>query len=120
MRQPVSTARIVIASGAMVAVAAALIGRTVDLQATPDNRILNEVYIPLGVVTVPAPRGDVVDRHGRTIALSLPAATIVVDPRLVVDAAGTAAALSPLLEVSEADLVEDLSGDGLSPILRDN
>ena len=115
VRQPVSTARVVVASGLLIAVVAAIVGRLVDLQVTPDPRIVNEVAIPLGEIVVPAPRGEILDRHGRTIALSLPAATIYADPRLVEDPATTAAALMPVLEPSGATvegLTERLSREG--------
>ena len=91
---------------------AGLIYRIVDVQATPDPRVLEEVLIPLGEITVPAPRGTVFDRNGRTIALSLPAATVVSDPRIIEDPHDSAAALSEVLGVDAAKLVEKLQGDG--------
>jgi cell division protein FtsI (penicillin-binding protein 3) len=105
----------VVLTGALVAVIAALAGRLIDLQVTPDARIVSEVAIPKGDITVPAPRGEILDRHGRTIAMSLPAATIYADPRLVADPAATAAALMPVLADHGVDvtaLAERLSGDG--------
>lgn len=86
--------------------------RIVDVQATPDPRVLEEVSIPLGEIVVPAARGRVLDRSGRTIALSLPAATIVADPRLVADPAVTARALAEVLGQSALDLESSLRGDG--------
>ena len=46
-----------------------LVYRIIDVQATPDPRILEDIAIPIGEITVPAPRGTVIDRNGRTIAL---------------------------------------------------
>ena len=92
-------------------VMAGLTYRIVDVQATPDPRVLEEVSIPLGEIIVPAARGKVLDRRGRTIALSLPAATIVADPRLVVNPAGTAQALSEVLGIPAHDLEPSLRGD---------
>ena len=89
-----------------------LVYRIVDVQATPDPRILEEVAIPLGEITVPAPRGTVIDRNGRTIALSLPAATVVSDPRIVEDPHGTAAALSEVLGIEPSELLGKLQGEG--------
>ena len=114
VRQPVSTARVVIVAGVLVAIVGALVGRLVDLQVTPDPRIVNDVAIPRGEIVVPAPRGEVLDRHGRTIAMSLPAATIYADPRLVDDPAATAAALMPVLAdhgATAVELTEKLSRD---------
>ena len=89
-----------------------LVYRIVDVQATPDQRILEEVAIPLGEIIVPAPRGTVIDRNGRTIALSLPAATIVSDPRIVEDPHGTAEALSEILGIESSVLLGKLQGEG--------
>ena len=90
----------------------AIVYRIVDVQATPDPRILEEVAIPLGEITVPAPRGTVLDRNGRTIALSLPAATVVSDPRIVADPHGAATALSAVLGIPAEELLEKLQGEG--------
>ena len=89
-----------------------LVYRIVDVQATPDQRILEDVAIPIGEITVPAPRGTVIDRNGRTIALSLPAATIVSDPRLIEDPHGAAAALSEILGIDASELLGKLQGEG--------
>ena len=89
-----------------------LIYRIVDVQATPDPRILEEVAIPLGEIIVPAPRGTVFDRNGRTIALSLPAATVVSDPRIVEDPHGAAEALSEILGIESSVLLGKLQGEG--------
>ena len=89
----------------------AIIYRIVDVQATPDPRVLAEVSNPLGEITVPAPRGTVFDRNGRTIALSLPAATVVSDPRIIADPHGAAAALSEVLGIDAAELLGKLQGE---------
>lgn len=86
--------------------------RIVDVQATPDPRVLEEVSNPLGEIIVPAPRGTVLDRNGRTIALSLPAATVVSDPRLIEDPHGAAAALAEVLGVEAESLLDNLQGEG--------
>lgn len=110
-RPPVTTARIVLVAGVLLAVVAALVFRVVDLQATPDPRVLDQVRIPLGRITVSAPRGAVIDRHGRTIALSLPAATVIANPRAIEDPEAAAAALSEALGVPADELLDALVGD---------
>ena len=110
-RPPVGTGRIVLAAGVLLAVMAALVVRAVDLQATPDPRVLDQVRIPLGRITVPAPRGAVLDRHGRTIALSLPAATVIANPRAIEDPDAVAAALSEALGLPAEELLPALSDD---------
>jgi len=89
-----------------------LVYRIVDVQATPDPRVLEEVSNPLGEIVVPAPRGTVFDRNGRTIALSLPAATVVSDPRLIADPKGAVAALSAVMGVEPEALLDKLQGEG--------
>ena len=88
-----------------------LVYRIVDVQATPDPRVLAEVSNPLGEIIVPAPRGTVLDRNGRTIALSLPAATVVSDPRVIADPHSAAAALSEVLGVDATELLGKLQGE---------
>ena len=89
-----------------------LVYRIVDVQATPDPRVLEEVSNPLGEIIVPAPRGTVFDRNGRTIALSLPAATIVSDPRLIADPHAAASALAEVMGVEAEALLDKLRGEG--------
>ena len=89
-----------------------LVYRIVDVQATPDPRVLEEVSNPLGEIVVPAPRGTVFDRNGRAIALSLPAATVVSDPRLIADPHQAAAALSEVMGVEAEALLDNLQGAG--------
>ena len=89
-----------------------LVYRIVDVQATPDPRVLEEVSNPLGEIVVPAPRGTVFDRNGRTIALSLPAATVVSDPRLIADPQSAAAALAAVMGVEPEALLDKLQGEG--------
>ena len=88
-----------------------LVYRIVDVQATPDPRVLEEVSNPLGEIIVPAPRGTVFDRNGRTIALSLPAATVVSDPRTIENPEAAAAALSEVLRIEAEALLGNLQGD---------
>ena len=89
-----------------------LVYRIVDVQATPDPRVLEEVSNPLGEIVVPAPRGTVFDRNGRAIALSLPAATVVSDPRVISDPHQAAAALSEVMGIEPEALLDKLQGDG--------
>ena len=89
-----------------------LVYRIVDVQATPDPRVLEEVSNPLGEIVVPAPRGTVLDRNGRAIALSLPAATVVSDPRIISDPQQAAADLSEVMGIEPEALLDKLQGDG--------
>ena len=107
----VARRRVVTALVVLALALSGLIYRVVDVQATPDRRVLEEVSNPLGEIIVPAPRGTVFDRNGRTIALSLPAATVVSDPRTIADRWAVAAALSEVMGVEAEALVDKLQGD---------
>ncbi len=59
-------------------------------------------------VTIPAPRGTIVDRHGVELAVSQEAADIAVTPYLVKDPGKLAHTLAPLLKRPESVLLEKL------------
>ena len=52
--------------------------------------------------TIPAGRGTIFDRNGEELALSIPAATVSVNPKLVVDPDATLATLTAVLDLSDA------------------
>src|SRR3954464_8046621 len=58
---------------------------------------------------IAALRGSVLDRHGNPLAYTVAASRVVADPTVVTRPARTARALSPLLDVPEADLTAKLS-----------
>jgi cell division protein FtsI (penicillin-binding protein 3) len=57
-------------------------------------------------IPLDAPRGTVFDRNGEAMAISRQMASVYADPRHVVDVAKTAAALAPILGISEDVLVK--------------
>ena len=57
--------------------------RLADLQLTPDPAYAEPLSNTLRETDLEARRGSLVDRQGRPLAMSLPSATIVADPRLV-------------------------------------
>lgn len=61
------------------------------------------------VVKVPAERGNVFDRNGRELAISVPRQTVWADPRVIHDAPAYAARLAPVLGMDPNDLVARLS-----------
>lgn len=91
---------------------AGIVGRLVDLQVVGDER-----FVAYGesqrmrVETLPASRGSLLDRNGAELALSVPASTVVADPRLVEDPTAAAARLAPILQVDAAVLEERLQRD---------
>ncbi|HEX7166078.1 MAG TPA: penicillin-binding protein 2 [Acidimicrobiales bacterium] len=90
----------------------ALGGRLVQLQAlSPD------VYTAYGerqlvrAMTLPAARGAIFDRNGRELALSIRQSTVWANPREVLDPAGDAARLAPILGVDATILQDRMSRD---------
>jgi len=87
--------------------------RLIDLQLTPDLALVEGIGHRVRTDDLAAPRGEIVDRWGRTLALSLPASTIVVDPRLVSpdEVPGLVSRLGPLVSTPPAVLTRRLLGD---------
>jgi cell division protein FtsI (penicillin-binding protein 3) len=65
----------------------------------------------LQTLTLPALRGNFTDSEGVPIATTVIARNVTVDPKLITDPAGTAAALSPILGIPTKDIVESLTVD---------
>jgi cell division protein FtsI (penicillin-binding protein 3) len=63
-------------------------------------------------INVPARRGAISDRNGLELAVSEPAADIAATPYLVKSPLRTAARLAPLLDSSQADVLEKLDAKG--------
>lgn len=59
-----------------------------------------------------APRGHITDCAGRDLAVSLMMKSLFIDPNHVVDAADVARKLSPLIGVSEAEILRDIAQGG--------
>ncbi|MDH3752778.1 MAG: penicillin-binding protein 2, partial [Acidimicrobiia bacterium] len=63
----------------------------------------------LRTVELPGRRGDLLDRNGERLAISIPQRTIWADPRLVTDPRATAIALEPMLDMSFEELLDRLT-----------
>ena len=59
-----------------------------------------------------SPRGAIIDRNGRELAVSSMTQSLFVDPSNVKDADGLAAKLAPLIQVSEEDIKADIRQGG--------
>jgi cell division protein FtsI (penicillin-binding protein 3) len=55
-------------------------------------------------VTIPAERGNIFDRNGTVLAVSVPQTTVVADPRVIKDPVAYAAKLAPIVHVDQAEL----------------
>jgi cell division protein FtsI (penicillin-binding protein 3) len=60
-------------------------------------------------VAIAAERGNIFDRNGRDLALSVPQTTVVADPRVIKDPVAYAAKLAPIVHVDQAALEARLS-----------
>ena len=65
----------------LVLVSAGFVWKLADLQLSPDDDLLNNLGSYLREENIDASRGNIVDRHGRLLALSVPRPSIVGDPR---------------------------------------
>ena len=88
----------------------ALTWRLADVQVASSHRyaVFGESQ-RLRSAVLPGPRGPILDRNGAELALSVRGRTVWADPRAVVDPAGTARRLAPILDIPEDRLRERLS-----------
>jgi cell division protein FtsI (penicillin-binding protein 3) len=73
----------------------------------------------LSTFTLPALRGQVLDREGRPFAYTVEASRVTADPKLVKDPAATARALAPVLDVAPGPLRDKLSQPGRYVVLAE-
>jgi cell division protein FtsI (penicillin-binding protein 3) len=98
----------------LVVVSGALVAQLVRVQVFDSER-----YVAWGQdqwsrsVVLPGERGDLVDRHGETLAVTMPNPVIWVDPRLVVDPLAQAEELAPVLGMEPAEIADILDDDGV-------
>lgn len=86
------------------------VGKLVDLQLVQPDRYVSAGRAQRMVsVALPASRGAILDRNGNDLAVSIPQATVVVDPSLVVDAQAEADLLGPVLGVEPSSLLPALT-----------
>jgi len=92
---------------------AVLGGRLVQLQGVDSGQLAQAAQEQrLRTFDVPALRGPILDRDGNVLAYSVDVRNIVADPTLVRDPAGTARALSPLVNVPVTTLLTQLTRTG--------
>jgi cell division protein FtsI (penicillin-binding protein 3) len=88
-------------------------GRLVQLQGIDGGDLAGAAQQQrLHSTTVPAVRGQILDRDGRVLAYSVAARTIFADPRGIADPAATAAKLGPLLGIAPGTLLPKLRKKG--------
>ena len=86
--------------------------RLVELQVVRGPELAaNAQNSRLQTLTLPALRGNFTDNEGLPIATTVIARNVTVDPTLITDPAGTAAALSPILGIPVETIVASLTVD---------
>jgi cell division protein FtsI (penicillin-binding protein 3) len=63
-------------------------------------------------IVLPAQRGEILDRHGTPLAITLPARDIYADPELVTDPQHEALRIAPILGLKVGDVRQALSASG--------
>jgi cell division protein FtsI (penicillin-binding protein 3) len=87
--------------------------RLFELQALdPAGYAKTAVTHRLNTVELLAPRGEILDRNGTALARTVDSRRVVADPKLVLDPAGTAKRLAPLLAADPKVLARKLRYDG--------
>ena len=112
VRPAISVGRVRVLAVVFAVIFGAFGYRLVDLQVTPDPSLAEAAGGRVDRVELPAARGSFLDRHGRPLAVSRPSATVVADPRLVLDAEvpGVVAQLAEHLDTDPAVMATRLSG----------
>ena len=91
-------------------VMSAFAARLVQLQAIDADEYANAAAEMRTQTTVlPAVRGEIVDRNGAPLATTLDTVRVIADPETVIDPAGTAELLAPLLDRDPAELAARLA-----------
>jgi len=111
-----STHRLIALFVAMLLAFAGIVVRLATLQGTrvPDGQTLAQYGLDHRLRTIPlaAERGEIRDRHGAPLAISLDARDVYANPALVTDPEGEAAQIAPILDVKPRTLLPPLTADG--------
>ncbi len=97
-----------------------IVGRYAWLQLVQGNELSERMRWQVGHdYSVQSPRGAIVDRNGRELAVSTMTKSLFVDPNHVEDAAQLAKDLAPLVGKTEQDILDDIAvGGGFSWVKR--
>ena len=99
--------RLIIALVAIAVVLVTIVGRVVFLQ-TKESDTLRSAGASQWARSydIPAQRGAIFDRHGNELAMSVPAATISINPKLIENGPATIQLLDDLLDLSEEKVAD--------------
>lgn len=92
---------------------AILLGRYAWLQLVQGEALAERVRHESGEAqVVQSPRGAILDRKGRELAVSLMMKSLFIDPNNVSDPASVAAKLAPLIGLTESEILRDIAQGG--------
>jgi cell division protein FtsI (penicillin-binding protein 3) len=105
--------RLLVLLVAMVLAFSGIVVRLATLQ-VKDHRFFEQAGFDqrLHTVTLPADRGEIRDRTGSPLAITLSARDVYADPSLVTDPVGEAAQIAEILEVKPKVVLPALTADG--------
>jgi len=90
-----------------------VVAKVVDLQVVnPERHQAWGEAQRVGVTTLAAERGAILDRNGAELAVSRPARSVFVDPQLIDQPAATAAQVAPLLGLDVTEVTAKMAGEG--------
>lgn len=96
----------------VVLVAGFLVWRLVQLQVVePDQYVAWGEGQRIDTIALPGSRGDILDRNGEQLAVSLPQRSFFADPAEVVNPTGIAEVLAPMLRLDVIDVYDRLTAD---------
>jgi len=109
MQEHPSTKRLLWLLRALIVWVVAILGRLVWLQVLEHDDLLRQAQSQQQrVVPIQAQRGSILDRSGQPLAKSLPAESVLVNPKRIKDAAVAANLLAPILDLDARQLREKI------------
>ena len=112
MKRPPIRRLVALFAGMMLAMATILFRLSILQVSRADAYQTEALDQRLHTVTLPAARGEILDRSGEPLAISLPARDVYANPRHVTDPRGEAEKLAPILKEEAKHLREELVADG--------
>ncbi|MEW6060121.1 MAG: penicillin-binding protein 2 [Actinomycetota bacterium] len=112
MRRPSIRRLVALLVGMMLAIVAIVVRLSILQVSRADSYQTEALDWRLHTVTLPAARGQILDRSGESLAISLPARDVYADPRYVTDPRGEAKKLSGILDEGVKHLREELTTEG--------
>ena len=102
--------RLILALIVIAAILVGLIGRVAYLQTTEAETLRSAAADQwTRSVTIPAQRGTVFDRHGAELAMSVPAVTVSINPKLIDNGPATLQILDDLLDLPDDQIAQLLA-----------